>query len=177
MTAAAKLIDNLTAPRAILILIILYGAVFGTILFTLAQLTEISGGYGILDFDQGYDMARVQEVFGSYGSEGMKLYGRIQSLDLINPALYSLIAAVFTRLLWRERGPDWLCLAPLLGGLGDYTENVTLFLLARSYPEISTGLVSTSSTLSLAKNGLMVIGMLPLLVGIVLLVLRLMRRA
>lgn len=176
MTAAAKLIDTLTTPRAILILIILYGAVFGTILVTLAQLTKISGGYGILDFDQGYDMARVQEVLGSYGSEGMKLYGRIQSLDLINPALYSLISAIFTRLLWRERGPDWLCLLPLLGGVGDYAENATLFLMARSYPEISNGLVSASSTLSLAKNGLMVIGMLPLLVGIVLLVLRLMRR-
>ena len=176
MTSAIKLIDNLTTPRAILILLILYGAVFGTILFTLGQLTEISGGYGILDFDQGYDMARVQEVLGSYGTEGMRLNGRIQFFDLFNPALYSLIAAVFTRLLWRERGPDWLCLAPLLGGLGDYAENVTLFLLARSFPEISTGLVSASSTLSFAKNGLMVIGMLPLLVGIVLLVLRLMRR-
>lgn len=176
MTAAAKLIDNLTTPRAILILIILYGAVFGTILSTLGQLTEISGGYGILDFDQGYDIARVQEVLGSYGTEGMKLYDLIQLLDLFNPALYSLIAAVFTRLLWRERGPDWLCLIPLLGGIGDYAENVTLFLMARSYPEISNGLVSTSSTLSFAKNGLIVIGMLPLLLGIVLLVMRLIRR-
>lgn len=177
MTAAVKLIDNLTTPRAILTLIILYGAVFGAILFTLAQLTESSGGYGILDFDQGYDMARVREVLGSYDAEGMKLYGSIQLLDLFNPALYSLTAAVFTRLLWRGRGPDWLCLAPLLGGIGDYAENVTLFLMARSYPEISNGLVSASSTLSFAKNGLMVIGMLPLLLGIVLLVIRVIRRA
>ena len=177
MTAAVKLINNLTPPRAILILVILYGAVFGTILFTLGQLAEISGGYGILDFDQGYDMARVREVLGSYGAEGMKHYGRIQLLDLFNPALYSLIAAVFTRLLWRERGPDWLCLIPLLGGLGDYAENITLFLMARSYPEISSELVSASSTLSFAKNGLMVVGMLPLLAGLVLLMVRFVRRA
>lgn len=177
MTAIAKLIDSLTTPRAILILIALYGAVFGTILFKLGQLTEISGGYGILDFDLGYDMARVHEVLGSYGTEGMKLYGQIQLLDLFNPALYSLIATVLTRLLWRGRGPVGLCLLPLLGGIGDYAENVTLFLMARSYPEISIELVSASSTLSIAKNGLLVLGMLPLLLGLVLQVMRFIQRA
>ena len=176
MTAAIRLIDHLTNPRAILILLVLYGIVFGTILVTLGQLTEVSGGYGILDFERGYDMARVYEVLGSYGAEGMRLNTRIQLLDLINPALYSLVAAVFTRMLWRERGPSWVCLMPFLAGLGDYAENVTLFLLARSFPDISETLVSVSSTLSLVKNGLMVVGLLPLLMGLAVLIVRLLRR-
>lgn len=175
MPTAVKLIDRLTNLRAILSLLVLYVAVFGSILFTLGQLTEVSGGYGILDFDRGYDLARVGEVFGSYGSDGMRLYGRIQLLDLLNPALYSLILAVITRLLWRDRGPDWLCLTPFLGGLGDYAENVTLFLMAQSYPDISTTLVSSSSTLSLIKNGLLPIAMLPLLAGLVMLAVRFLR--
>lgn len=177
MFVAIKLIDRLTNPRLFLILIAFYGIVFGTILFTLGQLTETSGGYGILDFDRGYDMARVRDVFGSYGYDGMRHYGRIQFLDVFNPGLYSLVAAVFTRLLWRGRGPNWMCLVPFLGGLGDYAENFTLFLMARSYPELSAGLVSTSSMLSFLKNGLMIVGLLPLLVGIILLMVRFVRRA
>lgn len=173
---AVKLIDRLTKPGAILVLLALQGSVLGAIFFTLSQLADVSGGYGILDFDMGYDMARVMEVFGSYGAQGMRLYGRIQALDLINPALYSLVAAVFTRMLWRGHGPDRICLAPLLGGLGDYAENVTLFLMARSFPEISAGLVSVSSTLSLIKNGLLVAGLAPLVVGVAFLIFRILRR-
>ena len=173
---AIRLIDRLTHPRGLLILLSIFGLVFGTILFTLSQLTSVSGGFGILDFDVGYDMARVKEVLGSYGPDGMRLYARIQLLDLINPALYSLVAAAFTRMLCRERDPDWLCLLPLLGGLGDYAENITLFLLTRSFPDISEGLVATSSTLSLVKNGLMLVGLLPLIVGFAFLIARVLRR-
>ena len=80
-----------------------------------------------------------------------------------------------TYLLWKGRGPIWLCLLPLLGELGDYAENVTLFLLVQSYPNQSDGLVSLSSALSLVKNGLLAAGMLPLLAGAVMWIWRKLR--
>ena len=162
-----SLIARLATRRGLTVLIIAYVMVFGAILLTLGQLTEVSGGFGILDFDQGYSKDRAREVFGSYGEHGFSLYRRIQLLDVLNPALYSLIASALTYLLWKGRGVDWLCLAPLLGGIGDYAENVTLFFLARGYPDVSDSLVSVSSTLSLIKNGLLVLGLLPLLIGFV----------
>lgn len=162
-----SLISQLATRRGLTVLIIAYLVVFGAILMTLGQLREVSGGFGILDFDQGYTRERVTEVLGSYGERGFSLYGRIQLLDIFNPALYSLIAAVFTYILWKGRGVDWLCLAPLLGGIVDYTENVTLFLLARGYPDVSDDLIALSSTLSLIKNALLVVGLLPLLVGLI----------
>ncbi len=70
-------------------------------------------------------------------------------------------------LVWRGRGPRWLALLPLLGGLGDYMENVTLFLMARQFPDLSDGLVNLSSTLSLVKQGLLPIAVAPLLVWLV----------
>ena len=177
MTALVSLIARLATPRGIVCLIVAYAVVFGAILLTLAQLDSVTGGAGILDFDVGYSRDRVMEVFGSYGEGGMALYRRIQVLDLFNPALYSLLAAVFTYLLWRDRGPDWLCLLPLLGGIGDYAENFTLFLLSRSFPALPDGLVSVSSALSLAKNTALVLGLLPLVVGLVLWGMQALRRA
>lgn len=161
-------ISRLATWRMLAVLVIAYLFVFGAILITLGQLSEVSGGYGILDFEQGYTRDRVEEVFGSYSEQGFALFRRIQILDLINPALYSFIAATLTYMLWSERGRGWLCLAPLLGGIGDYAENVTLFLLSRAYPDVSEGLVAISSALSLIKNGLLLLGLMPLLAGLAL---------
>ncbi len=163
-----SLIARMATWRWLAVIIVAYVVVFGAILMTLGQLMEVSGGVGILDFEQGYTKERVAEVFGSYGESGFTLYNRIQLLDILNPALYSLISAVLTYLLWNGRGVDWLCLAPLLGGIGDYVENVTLFLLARGYPNLPEGLIAVSSTLSLIKNGLLILGAVPLVVGLAL---------
>lgn len=167
MKSTLSLIERLASWKGILSLLVIYSMVFGAILVTLGQLTNLTGGLGILDFDRGYSMDRVHEVLGSYGPDGMALNARIQFLDLFNPALYSLILACLTFLLWKGRGPNWLPLVALLGGIGDYLENITLFLMARSYPDISEGLVNLSSNLSLIKNALLPIAALPFLVGMV----------
>ena len=166
MNYILSLIERLANWKGIGGLLVLYLVVFSAILFTLGQLSDVTGGYGILDFDRGYSADRVHEVLGSYGAEGMALYARIQFLDLFNPALYSLILACLTFLLWNRRGQNWPVLVALLGGLADYMENVSLFLLAKSYPDVSEPLVGLSSSLSLIKNLLLPISALPLLVGI-----------
>lgn len=167
MQPALALIGRIANLKSIIMLFILYAVVFGTILVTLGQLAKVSGGYSILDFDQSYSPERVNDVFGSYGDRGMALYARIQLLDLFNPALYSLLLASLTYLMWTPRSPHWLPLFPLLGGLGDYLENATLFLMARAYPDIPEGLVATSSALSLLKTTFLLVALLGFLVALV----------
>lgn len=158
-----------TATRQrITLLLMFYAAVFGAILVTMSQLVALTGGYGILDFDRGYDLALVNEVLGSYEAEGMALYARIQVLDILNPALYSLLMANFAWFLWRDTRFEWLAVLPLFAGLSDYAENIALFLIVRTFPDISGILVATSSTLSLVKNASLGVAVAVLLLGIVL---------
>jgi len=166
MTMILSIIDRLATWRGFAILFVLYAAVFGTIIATLSNLTTLTGGIGILDFDRGYSVERVREVFDSYGEEGFALYGRIQLLDLVNPAIYSLIFASLIYLLWRDRGHRWVVVLPLAAGLLDYCENLTLFLLSNSYPEISSQLVTISSALSLIKNIALFGAIIALLIGL-----------
>ena len=171
MNSLVRLIQNTATLRGLAILFGLYVVVFGAIITTLTQLTELTGGIGILDFDRGYSIERVNEVFSSYGTNGMALYMRIQFLDLFNPAIYSLFLASIVYLLWQNRQIAWVSIMPLLAGLLDYFENLTLFILARSFPDLSESLVSISSALSIVKNIVLFVAILSLLSGLVLFVL------
>lgn len=166
MSFLLSVIDWFARPRRFVVLLGLYGVVFGAILISLSGLQQVSGGHGILDFEIGYDPHRVDAVLGSYPDEGWRLYARIQVLDLLNPALYSLVLAVLTHWVWRGTGREGLALLALVGGLGDYLENATLFAIARAYPQLPEGLIAVSSGLSLLKNGLLALSVLPLLIGL-----------
>lgn len=176
MPPLLSLIDRLSRRRPLTVLLLLYAVVFGAILITIGQIAEATSGAGILDFERGYTPARVAELLGAYGPEGFELYQRVQILDLVNPALYSLVAACITHLIWRGIGPAWLALLPLLAGLGDYAENVTIALIIRAWPDVPDNLVAASSFLSLTKNGLMAVAFLPLVVGIVFWIVARLRR-
>ncbi len=152
MEILSSILEKTSTKRGLLLLVALYALVFGLIISTINKLVHITGGIGILDFDRGYTRSRVIEVFGSYGEAGMSLYSRIQMLDLINPAVYSLLISSLVCLSVRRSKAIWLVIVPLLAGLLDYLENLTLYLLVKSYPNVSEGLVSLSSTLSIIKN-------------------------
>jgi hypothetical protein len=176
MARIISIIEQLGTWRGLSVLVAVASLVFALIFTTLAQITEITGGYGILDFEVGYSVARVDEILGSYGAEGMALYRRIQLLDVINPAVYSLILACVAYLLWQGRGPRYIALIPLLGGVGDYLENVTLFLIVRSYPVLNAELITVSSSLSYLKNILAGVGGIVLLAGLWVFVVSKMRK-
>lgn len=152
MKTIISILEKTSTKQGLLLLTVLYALVFGLIISTISKLTGITGGIGILDFDRGYTHSRVIEVFSSYGEAGMTLYSGIQLLDLINPALYSLLISSLVYLLVRHSKVIWLSIIPLLAGLLDYLENLTLYLLVQSYPDISESLASFSSALSIIKN-------------------------
>ena len=161
-----NLIALAARPGWLVLIGVAWAIVFGLILVTVGQISDVSGGSGILDFEVGYSVETVAKILGSYGIEGLRLYQRVQMLDLLNPALYSLLLAGVSYLLWRGSGRERLAHLAFLGGLGDYLENVTLLLIVADFPEIDGSLIGISSALSLIKNGLLVVAVAPLVAGL-----------
>ena len=168
MTTLLKIIERTATRWGLGILFFLYVLVFGAIQITMNKLAVVTGGFSILDFDFGYSEERVLEVLGSYGEEGMALYGRIQLLDILNPAIYSLFFASILYLLFKKGGFTWVVILPLLAGALDYAENITLYILSSSYPDISGTIVSLSSSLSIVKNTALYSAIGTLVIGFVL---------
>ena len=165
MVFLIRILEKTSTKVGLTVLFAVYAVVFGGLLKTLHELTKASGGFGILDFDVGYSRERVLEVLGSYGETGMALYSRIQILDLINPAVYSTILSSVIFLLWRNRNVDWVVAVPIISGLLDYLENFTLFLLSKSFPDVSADLVTFSSSLSVIKTIALYTAVLVLILG------------
>lgn len=162
-----KTILTLTSSRWGIIINLILLAASGTLLaLTLGQLSAITGGNGIPDFETGYNAEFISTLFQSYGDEGMKLYFRVQFIDIFNPLFYSTLIASVIFLLYREgRWERFYFVAFLAGGL-DYLENIFLYLLSSSYPEISIGLADFSGVVSIVKHVVMYAAIGILLVGI-----------
>lgn len=129
------------------------------VLLTLPHLRALAGGLAPFDLlPGGYDAAYAMRFLDAIGAEGRAYYlGRQIPLDLMYPALF----AISFSLLWlwllarAGRVPAGLPLIawlPVLAGLADYAENgLVTFMLIR-FPEISAGLVTTASAMTMAKS-------------------------
>ena len=147
-----SIIERLSTPRGLIAQIILLASTGLGIATTLSALTALTGGIGILDFSFGYSVDKVSTTFASYGEEGMILFRRIQFFDLFNPLFYSLLTASFIYLLYKSSRYKWVIIFPLLVGLLDYLENIFLHILSVNFPDVSTLLVSVSSTINVFKQ-------------------------
>lgn len=130
----------------------LLALVGGTIGYTVAQIMAVSG-QGILDFEFGHSVGRINEVLGAYGGEGKALYHRVQLLDLLNPVIYSWFTAMLLYLLVRGSRWSWFVVLALLPGLFDYAENYFLYQFLVTHPAIDAGQVQIANVLSLVKQG------------------------
>lgn len=147
-----SLLEQSTTRKGFVLVLVLLALVGGTIGYTVAQIMAVSG-QGILDFEFGHSVGRINEVLGAYGGEGKALYHRVQLLDLLNPLIYSWFTAMLLHLLVRGSRWSWLVVLALLPGLFDYAENYYLYQFLVTHPEVDAGQVHTANILSLVKQG------------------------
>ena len=133
---------------------------------------EISGEAGSPDMSFFYSSQELYEMAEAYGEQGRSAYIRVRfTFDLIWPLVYTLflctaISWIFARAFSPESGWRWVNLAPILGMVLDYAENISTSLVMYRYP-ILTNLVATLAPLFTAVKWIFVGGsFILLLIGI-----------
>lgn len=127
---------------------------------TIPRVMGYANGMQLLDMmPLGYDLEYVNALFETLEPTGRDAYLYYQlPIDMVYPALfgisYCLVLAYFLKKLNKFDTKLWyLCLLPPFAGLSDYLENFGIINLLTNYPNLTSGMVTTTAFFSLLKSG------------------------
>jgi hypothetical protein len=141
--------------------------------FSDPTIDKFSGGLPILDMRSSFTPEDAYQLFTALGNEGRLAY-RIFHLvpDTLFPISYALAFAFISswflvRLLPLDHTLQWLSLIPLISGLADILENLSLVIASLAYPGRIDWLVHGAFLMNRLKFGLLPIGSVFLIVIVV----------
>lgn len=148
-----------------------------------AQAEAVSGEAGSPDMSFFYSPQSLYEMAEAYGEQGRSAYIRARfTFDLIWPLVYTLflstaISWVYARAFAPESRWRWANLAPLLGMVFDYLENISTSLVMYRYPA-STDLIAGLAPIFTSIKWIFVNGSFVLLsLGVVIAIWRWVRKS
>jgi hypothetical protein len=132
-----------------------------------------SGGVPILDLRKSFSPDDAYELFTALGPEGRQAYLVLHLVpDTLFPIGYALVFAFISawflvRLLPLDHRLQWLSIIPLISGLADVLENLSLVICNLAYPGRIDWLVQFANLLTKVKFGLLPIGLVFLIIIVV----------
>lgn len=167
-----------TSWLAILVLLLATGLMMflmnGTELpFSNPTIVEHSGGLTILDLRESFTPDDAYELFTELGTAGRQAYLTLHLVpDMLFPIGYALTFAFISawflvRLLPLDHRLQWLSMIPLISGLADVVENLSLVICNLAYPGRVDWLVRFAHLLTKVKFGLLPIGLVFLIIIVV----------
>lgn len=141
--------------------------------FSTPTIQEYSGGVTILDLRTDFSPDDAYELFSALGTEGRRAYLALHLFpDTLFPIGYSLAFAFMSawflvRLLPLNHRLQWLSMIPLISGLCDVLENLSLVVANLVYPGRIDWLVRVAHLLNKVKFGLLPIGLVFLIIIVV----------
>ena len=146
--------------------------------FSNPTIMEHSGGLMILDIRESFTPDDAYELFTALGAEGRQAYLILHLVpDTLFPIGYALVFAFISawflvRLLPLDHRLQWLSMIPLISGLADVLENLSLVICNLAYPGRIDWLVQFAHLLTKVKFGLLPIGLVFLLIIVVMWLIR-----
>ena len=141
--------------------------------FSNPTIVEHSGGLTILDIRESFTPEDAYELFTALGTEGRQAYLFLHLVpDTLFPIGYALVFAFLSawflvRLLPLDHRLQWLSMIPLISGLADVLENLSLVICNLAYPGRIDWLVRFAHLLTKVKFGLLPIGLVFLIIIVV----------
>jgi hypothetical protein len=141
--------------------------------FSSPTIQEYSGGLTILDLRSNFSPDDAYELFSALGAEGRQAYLFLHLVpDTLFPVGYALAFAFMSawflvRLLPLDHRLQWLSMIPLISGLSDVLENISLVICNLAYPRRIDWLVRLAHLLTKVKFGLLPIGLVFLIIIVV----------
>jgi hypothetical protein len=141
--------------------------------FSNPTIVEHSGGVPILDMRESYTPDDAYELFTALGTEGRRAYLTLHLVpDTLFPIGYALVFAFISawflvRLLPLDHRLQWLSMIPLISGLADVLENLSLVICNLAFPSRIDWLVRVAHLLTKVKFGLLPIGLVFLIIIVV----------
>ncbi len=141
--------------------------------FSNPTIEEHSGGLTILDLRESFTPDDAYELFTALGTEGRQAYLILHLVpDTLFPIGYALAFAFISawflvRLFPLDHRLQWLSMIPLISGLADVLENLSLVICNLAYPGRIDWLVQFAHLLTKVKFGLLPIGLVFLSVIVV----------
>ncbi|USD64058.1 hypothetical protein [Vibrio sp. SCSIO 43136] len=145
--------------KLVLVLFFVTNAVFSLMLiYSIPKLMSYASGLEIFDMSPtGYNYEMAVALLNGLGEEGRAFYYRHLMLDTLYPALfavcyYLLFHWVANKSQLQSNGWLWLSALPLLSALFDYLENIGIYAMLQSYPDLSANLVEMTSWFTVVKS-------------------------
>ena len=141
--------------------------------FSNPTIEEYAGGLTILDTRSDFTPDDAYELFTALGAEGRRAYLTLHLVpDTLFPIGYALAFAFISawflvRLLPLDHALQWLSMIPLISGLADVLENLSLVIANLAYPGRIDWLVRFAHLLTKVKFGLLPIGLVFLIIIVV----------
>jgi len=141
--------------------------------FSTPTIEAHSGGVPILDMRMSYTPEEAYQLFTALGTAGRQAYLILHLVpDTIFPIGYALTFAFISawflvRLLPLDHRLQWLSMIPLISGLADVIENLSLVICNLAYPGRIDWLVRFAHLLTKVKFGLLPIGLVFLIIIVV----------
>ncbi|MGL1903003.1 MAG: hypothetical protein OCC49_12765 [Fibrobacterales bacterium] len=159
LTRLNNLVTNtLSKGVPLLISIVLAQAVYAIMMITtIPTLTSFAQGILILDMQPfGYSTDYIQQLFSTLQAVGRNYYLTVQlPLDMVYPALFALSNSALLLYLFRKLSYKqfrFICFIPMLGGLFDYLENISIAHMLFYYPDFNPAFGVVASMFTIAKS-------------------------
>lgn len=153
------ILKNISGKKVLTFFILTNVVYVFMLIVTIPNVMKYSGGMDLLDMmPGGYDPDYVMTLFNTLGDDGRNAYLYKQiPVDMVYPLLfaigYSLLLGYLVNKLGKfETKLYYLCYIPVFSGLFDYFENIGIIIMLKGYPDISAGLIQTTSIFSVCKS-------------------------